>query len=98
MSALSEKNIELAEKFILENSAKTIGAALSICDIEYGKMCIKDIKNMPPTSYVLFGSNAFGYSSYGFYKAKNEQIYVIEAFCNDIVAHYDPQIYGFELE
>jgi hypothetical protein len=98
MSVLSERNIELAEKFILENSVKIIGASLSICDIENGKICFEQIKNMPPTSYTLFGSNAYGMTSYGFYKAKNEQIYIIEAFCNNINAYYDPKIYGFVSE
>jgi hypothetical protein len=92
---LSESNIELAERFILENEVKTVNAALSIVDIENGKICYEEIKKMEPTSYMLFGSNAYGMTSYGFYKARNEQIYIIEAFCNNIIGYYDPKTYGF---
>lgn len=95
---LSSSNIELAEKFIVENTIKSTPSALSNNDIEYGKECFGEIQTLEPTSYMLFGSNAYGYTSYGFYKAKNNNIYVIEAFCNDIVSYYDPQIYGFGLD
>jgi hypothetical protein len=97
-TGLSESNIELAENFISANVAKTIGVLLSICDIDYGVICFEQIKTMEPTSYVQFGSNACGYSSYGFYKTKNEQIYIIEAFCNNIVAYYEPKTCGFGVE
>ena len=40
--------------------------------------------------YYEFASNAFGMQSYGFYKANNGEIYIIEAFINEISKIYIP--------
>lgn len=90
-TGLSESNIELAENFISCNKLKTNRPALSIADIEFGIECYQKILSSSPTSYMLFGSNAFGMTSYGLYKTRSGQVYVIEAFCNSIVGYHTPE-------
>lgn len=48
----------------------------------------KLIKNSEKNSYKQFASNGAGMTSYGFYKANDGQIYIIEAFMNDITSVY----------
>ncbi len=93
-TGLSDSNIELAENFISCNPVKTHGLGLSISDMEYGIECYKKILSLLPTTYILFGSNAYGMTSYGLYKSRSNQIYVIEAFCNNIVGYYNPESCG----
>jgi hypothetical protein len=47
------------------------------------------MKTAPINSYELFASNGMGYQSYGFYKASNEQIYIIEANLNTLAYVYE---------
>lgn len=56
-------------------------------DAEYGWNLInKSDKNY----YIQFASNGGGMTSYGFYKANNGQIYIIEAWINKITKIYIP--------
>lgn len=56
-------------------------------DAEYGWNLInKSDKNF----YIQFASNGAGYTSYGFYKANNGEIYIIEAWVNKIQKIYIP--------
>ncbi len=96
-NGLSEENIELAEKFIVNNPCKKGYPCLSISDTAYAVICYQDIKDSLPTSYILFGSNAYGCTSYGFYKTKNNKIYIIEAYINNIVSYYDTENCDFLL-
>ncbi len=93
-TGLSESNIELAENFISCNQLKTNIPALSICDVEFGIECYQQILSSSPTSYIQFGSNAYGMSSYGLYKTRSNQVYVIEAFCNNIIGYFNPESCG----
>lgn len=88
-NGLSESNIELVECFIKNNEHNTICPYLSYNDIEGAQYFYDQIKQMPVTSYTLFASNANGYTSYGFYKSKENKIYIIEAFINNILSYYD---------
>lgn len=94
-NGLSDKNIELVEKFIVDNPCKKGYPCLSVSDTAYSVICYQEILNALPTSYMLFGSNAYGCTSYGFYKTKNNKIYIIEAFVNNISCYYDPQKCSF---
>jgi hypothetical protein len=97
-SKLSDSNIELVENFISCNQLKTYTPGISVLDVSNGQTCYQEILASPPTSYMQFGSNAFGMTSYGLYKTRSNQIYVIEAFCNNISCYYTPEICGLVLD
>lgn len=44
----------------------------------------------PLTSYKIFASNSYGFTTYGFYKSKSGNIYIIEAYVNNISHIYIP--------
>ncbi len=46
------------------------------------------IKTATKNSYVRFAENAMGMRAYGYYKANNENIYIIDSFMNNIEAVY----------
>ena len=48
------------------------------------------IKNSENNYYIQFASNGSGMSSYGFYKANNGEMYIIEAWVNNITRVYIP--------
>ena len=50
----------------------------------------KLIKNSEKNSYKYFASEGNGMTSYGFYKANNGEIYIIEAWVNMITKVYIP--------
>ena len=86
---LSEENIYLTENFIINNECRKIQPSLSLNDMEYAQTIYDKIKKMPITSYIQFGCTAYGMSSYGFYKAKNNEIYIIKAYMNTITTYYN---------
>jgi hypothetical protein len=90
---LSESNIELIENFIVSKQPTNseLLPAISEC---YREDAVKDWKSIndpetPNTSYFQFASDAFGMSSYGFYKSKCGQVFLINAFCNKLVSYYN---------
>ena len=89
MSSLSEQNITMVENFIASNKP-TNSIRPSESDrysaIEQWKK-ISD-PNTPNTFYSQFGSNAFGMTSYGFYKSKTGELYVITAFINNVTSYF----------
>lgn len=92
-SSLSEYNIDLAEKAILSTKlVNDISPCISCRDYELAHKSWKLINktDTPCTSYILFASNAFGFTSFGFYKAKNGNVYIIEAYINEIQKIYIP--------
>ncbi len=46
------------------------------------------IKTATKNSYVRFAENAMGMRAYGYYKANDENIYIIDSFMNNIEAVY----------
>jgi hypothetical protein len=91
---LSDSNIELVEKFIYTNPITDFSPAISIIDTENGKKAYQQILKESPTAYIHFGSNSCGMTSYGFYKTKANQIYVIQAYIGDIRYYYSPETCG----
>jgi hypothetical protein len=90
-SQLSEENIELVESFIQNNKANIGYPSLSYIGQEEAIYYLQEIskEETPVTSYYLFASNAFGMTSYGYYKSKEGQIYIIEAFIQGILGYYN---------
>jgi len=76
---LETDQIERIESFISSNEPQSL-PCLSFKDYETAKTGYNEIKTEPIGSYQIFGSNAYGYTCYAFYKAKNLQIYVITVF------------------
>jgi len=73
----------------------------NICDLYSPSLCNYDVENaiytfneinfLPPTTYILFNSVINGMVHYGFYKARNEEIYIIEEYGNLIINYYSPE-------
>jgi hypothetical protein len=92
---LTKEQIDSAENFIsryytetnledISRIAVNIRSQISCNDMENGKLLYERIINEPISFYESFGSNAYGYSSYGLYKSKNDKIYLIVAWMQDI--------------
>lgn len=90
---LSQENIELIENFIATNEQHSSDFLPAISE-KYREYAIEswnyinDIQTSP-TSYIQFAEGAYGMSSYGFYKSKNERVFLINAFCNQPISYYD---------
>jgi hypothetical protein len=95
---LSDSNIELIENFISSNQLATNTLGISISDFAYGQICYQKMLSSPTTSYIQFSSNTFDMTSYGLYKTIYNEIYVIEAFCNNITCYYTPEMCGISLD
>lgn len=96
MSRLSPEFIEAAEKAILSDMLVPEGSivvpSISCQYYNYAIEMWNDItkEEMPLNTYFQFASNAMGMQSYGYYKANNGRIYIIEAFINEIRKVYIP--------
>jgi hypothetical protein len=85
----SQQLIDITEKAILSGTTDSV-PAISYRDYEEAETGWNIIKNSEKNHYIQFASNAFGYQSYGFYKANNGKIYIIEAYMNEISKVYIP--------
>jgi len=87
----SNKNIELVEAFINNNICDLYSPSLCNYDVENAIYTFNEINFLPPTTYILFNSEINGMVHYGFYKARNEEIYIIEEYGNLIINYYSPE-------
>ncbi len=85
---LSDNNIERIEN-LLKGKGRSLYPSLSNRDLLPAKEAFAKIQDLPLHSYIVFGSNAGGMTSYGFYKSTSNKIYIIEAFCNELTTYYD---------
>lgn len=87
---LSRQNIELAEQAIKSDKLMPIEKndmlSISYRDYEKAELAYKNItkETTPVTSYSIFGGNALGMQSFGLYKARNNKIYIIDAYLGEI--------------
>jgi len=89
MSRLNEELIITAEEAILSDLLRSENEICISCRYyKYAAETWKLIKNSEKNSYEYFASESNGMTSYGFYKANNGQIYIIEARMNDITSVY----------
>jgi hypothetical protein len=88
---LSEENIEMIEDFISYNPPSLYLPNPSISDQENAINDWKQINepDVPVTSYLQFGSDGYGMTSYGFYKSRSEKIYLVVAFMNNISSYHN---------
>jgi hypothetical protein len=94
MFKLSQGLIDITEDAILsdklmQEDTKNV-PAISYRDYEDAECGWKAIKKSENNYYIQFASNGGGMSSYGFYKANNGGIYIIEAWANEITKVYIP--------
>ena len=93
MLKFSQKMIDITEEAI---STKLMPKdndklpAISYRDYEDAESGWNIIKKAEKNCYIQFASNAAGMSSYGFYKANNGEIYIIEAWVNEITRVFIP--------
>lgn len=90
-SQLSNENTERVEKAIKE--LLVIDGEEPSISMQYFDDVVtywNKIQKTPQTHYFQFASNAMGMTSYGFYKAKDNCVYIVEAFMNNITRVYTP--------
>lgn len=87
----SQKRIDITEEAV-QNDINTTDhlPQISYRDYNDAENGWNIIKNSEKNHYIQFASNGSGYQSYGFYKANNEKIYIIEAWMNNITKVYIP--------
>jgi len=89
---ISQKNINIIEDFITNDNIKKSDIFKTPCiSLEYYDDMRETwtlIQNDDKNSYYYFASNGGGMNSYGFYKANNGKIYIVDAFINDIRSIY----------
>ena len=89
MNVLSEEEIKILEKYIVTHEPSQddrIVTSISRNDLIYGKYIYKTLHDKPVTHIEIFGSNAFGYTCYSLYKARNRKIYVIQTYMQMVQA------------
>lgn len=94
MSKFSEEMINITEAAIMSDKLVSKDydnlPAISCSDYDTAETGWKTINNSDKNYYLQFASNAGGFTSYGFYKANNGEIYIIEAWVNMITKVYIP--------
>ena len=90
MTILSEEEIKILEKYIVANEPSQddrIVTSISCNDLVYGKYIYNTLHDKPVTYIEHFGSNAFGYTCYSLYKARNGKIFVIQTYMQMVQAY-----------
>jgi len=75
----NKKMYEDLDKFISETSPSDNihEFAISSRDLRNGKKIYNEMKNDPLPNYKIFGSNGGGYTCFGLYKSKEQNMYII---------------------
>ncbi len=81
---LSASYILITENFIRDNEPFESYPLIKEYDKQTAIDYLSEIRNLPVESYLQFGEASFGMISYGYYKAQNNQIYILRAFCNGL--------------
>ena len=86
---LSNEEIDKIEAFIAGNEPHQhkYSSAISMGEVNYGIEQYETIKTMPVTTRLHFASNAMGFTAYMLYKAKNEKIYVLQAYMQTLTGY-----------
>jgi hypothetical protein len=90
----SQQLIDITEDAILSDKLMSKDTdnvpAISYRDYEDAETGWNIITNSEKNHYIQFASNGYGMESYGFYKANNGKIYIIQAWVNEISKVYIP--------
>lgn len=93
---LSQENINIVENAIISDKLQSIennyNLSISFRDYDFAKIGYKEFikQTTPKTSYFIFGGNAYGMQSYGLYKSKDGNIYIIDSFLGEIKRVFIP--------
>jgi hypothetical protein len=89
LTQLNRNYIQMAEDAIANHKFSDIN---DLCISCHHYTNVKDaytiIKTATKNSYIRFAENAMGMRAYGYYKANDENIYIIDSFMNNIEAVY----------
>lgn len=80
-----QKIYDELDKFISENEPAENIRQFDIPDRDYcdGKKMYKEMKNDPNPKYEIFGSNGGGYTCFGLYKSKEQNMYIFKVVQTD---------------
>ena len=85
---LSASYVQITENFIRDHEPMEVYPLIKEYDKEMAIDCLAEIKDLPVESYLQFGEASLGMISYGYYKSRNEQLYILRAFCNELQFYY----------
>jgi len=74
---LSEQQIDELETFVMNPEKGNGHFAISNCDLRTGKQYFSKLKKNEKPTYMIFGSDGCGYTTYGMYKSRADKYYVI---------------------
>jgi hypothetical protein len=80
---ITDYQYEKIEDFLEKNQLTKLNLCLSFKDIENAVELYEKILNSSNNTIVQFGSSAGGFTSYHYFK-NNDQIFIIEAFTQEI--------------
>jgi len=96
LNYLSDNNIIKAEEAINSDKLQPIEnnnmLSISYQYYEFAEKAYEEIikDTTPCTSYIRFAENCYGFKVYGFYKSKNNKIYIIDSYIEDIQRVFIP--------
>ena len=87
---LSEQNIDMLETYIIEHKPSENIPSPSCKDQASAIECWQKItaEDVPTTTYYQFASNGFGAISYGFYKTRSGDIFIVVAYVDTIMSYH----------
>jgi hypothetical protein len=89
LTQLNSNYIQMAEDAIANHKFSNIdNLCISCHHYTNAKDAYTIIKTATKNSYIRFAENAMGMRAYGYYKANDENIYIIDSFMNNIEAVY----------
>jgi len=89
LTQLNSNYIQMAEDAIANHKFSDINDLCISCHhYTNAKDAYTIIKTATKNSYIRFAENAMGMRAYGYYKANDENIYIIVSFMNNIEAGY----------
>jgi hypothetical protein len=89
LTQLNSNYIQMAEDAIANHKFSDINdLCISYHHYTNARDAYTIIKTATKNSYIRFAENAMGMRAYGYYKANDENIYIIDSFMNNIEAVY----------
>ena len=94
MKIIDLNTIDIIDKFIKDNKPLEIYPSFSINDILSKRIQYNNIINesTPINSLITFATNAYGFTSYCFYKNSLKEIFIIVIYIDEIKSYYKVNI------
>ena len=93
---LSQYNIERVEEALksdkLQDIDKNYYLSISCQYYDDAEFCYKEMikESTPVTSYLRFAANGYGFQTYGFYKARDGKVYIVDTYLENIQKIFVP--------